>query len=114
LKSVHSARKTAVAVSSQHACLIRRKPQYAEDWRLVSILVVEGEGLLLGVLYFAREGKEGRFQSPGALEVAKGARADEEPDRLPCIRYPTWGFQELCKEIRPLIQKAFPLHKLPP
>jgi hypothetical protein len=31
-----------------------------------------------------------------------GARADEEPDRLPCIRYPTLGFQELCNENAPL------------
>ena len=27
------------------------------------------------------------------LNVSSGARADEEPDRLPCIRYPTLGFQ---------------------
>jgi hypothetical protein len=37
----------------------------------------------------------------------KGARADEEPDRLPWIRYPTLGIQELCNKLRVLVTKGF-------
>jgi hypothetical protein len=41
-----------------------------------------------------------RTTPPGrSVDDGKGARADEEPDRLPCIRCPTLGFQNYAKKL---------------